>query len=79
MTLKDFLKVFDFDNPSENYPRLLQINTLEYDIVSKLDIECVAGNYHSKSEVEKDFCIALYDVIEIRPLGYMALQIVIAH
>ena len=78
MTLKDFLQVFDFDNPDNDYPQRLEILILDFNSVSHVDEERFAGWYHSKNEIENDFCTALYNVIEIRPAGYSTVQIVIA-
>lgn len=62
MTLADFIKVFDFE----------QFN---------LDIayfnDHASNTYFSKAEVERDYCAAIYTVLEVRPLNGTAIQVVI--
>lgn len=66
MTLKDFLKVYDFNSG------------YKVEIFTGYN-ETYAGTYFSEEQIIKDFCIELYDVKEIRPIGEFTLQIVIWH
>lgn len=62
MTLADFLKVFDFE----------QFN---------LDItyfgDHATNTYFSKAEVERDYCIAIYTVLYVRPVDESTIRVVI--
>lgn len=62
MTLADFIKVFDF----------------EY---SNMEIAYYGDNasntYFSKAEVERDYCAAIYTVLEVRPVDITTIQVVI--
>ena len=67
MTLADFLKIFDFDSAK------LEIYT---SFASKL---LYVGTYENKTEVERDFCTRLYQVIEISLVDESILQVNIRH
>lgn len=62
MTLADFLKVFDFE-------------------FSNLEIayfgDYASNTYFSKAEVERDYCAAIYTVLDIRPVDETTIQVVI--
>lgn len=62
MSLADFLKVFDFD-------------------FSNLEIAYYGDNasntYFSKAEVERDYCAAIYTVLDICPVDESTVQVVI--
>lgn len=63
MTLKDFLKVFDFE---DNY---LEIRAFGF-------VESICA-YSSKVEVEQDFCTRIYNVIDICPVDNTTVRITI--
>ena len=62
MTLKDFIKVFDFE----------QFNL----IIAYHDVYAL-NTYFSKAEVERDYCAAIYTVLDIRPVDESTIQVVI--
>lgn len=62
MTLKDFIKVFDFEHSN-------------MDIVYYGDH--ATNTYFSKAEVERDYCAAIYTVLEVRPVDIATIQVVI--
>lgn len=66
MTLADFLKVFDFDHG--NKVEIFSLFSGE---------ETYAGTYFTESEVEKDFCTVIYNVVSIRPISEFTIQVVI--
>lgn len=66
MTLKDFLKVFDFEE--YNIEIFSMVNFKEF----------YEGTYFSNDEVKRDFCALLHNVIEIRPVDDSTIQVVIS-
>lgn len=62
MTLADFLKVFDFDR--------FVLNIAYFG-----DKE--SHTYFWKKEVERDYCAAIYTVLDIRPVDIATIQVVI--
>lgn len=67
MTLADFLKAYDFDSAK------LEIYTF---FAGK---PLYVGTYENKTEVERDFCTGLYQVIEISLIDDSTLQLIIRH
>lgn len=62
MTLADFLNVFDFDR--------FVLNIVYFG-------DKKSNTYFWKNEVERDYCAAIYTVIEIRPIDITTIQVVI--
>lgn len=62
MTLADFIKVFDFE----------QFN-LEINYFNSSDVT----TYFSKAEIERDYCIAIYTVLYVRPVDESTIRVII--
>lgn len=62
MTLADFLKVFDFE-----------FSNLEIAYFGNY----ASNTYFSKTEVERDYCTRIYNVLDIRSVDETTIQIVI--
>ena len=62
MTLKDFIKVFDFE---------------QFNLDIAYFNDHASNTYFSKAEVEHDYCAAIYTVLEVRPVDESTIQVVI--
>lgn len=62
MTLADFIKVFDFER-------------FNLDVAYFNDH--ATNTYFSKAEVERDYCAAIYTVLDIRPVDETTIQVII--
>lgn len=62
MTLADFIKVFDFEH---SYMEIAYYG------------DHATNTYFSKAEVERDYCAAIYIVLDIRPVDESTIQVVI--
>ena len=71
MTLKDFLKVFDFNGNK------IRIYSFIFNAESLMHEPHMFGEYYTAEGIENDFCVALNNVIKVLPLDESTIEILV--